>query len=300
MDLHHLKLFHIVARNLSFSKTAEELHISQPAISMQIKNLEQQLGFKLIERYGRSIFLSREGHIIYSYTQKVFELINEMEAEVTLLKGRMSGKIRIGASNTPGVYILPQIMGTFKDKHPDVILNLDIGNTQQIQDKLVHDELDFAVVGGEVDLHKAFTVEKLVEDTMVVIASPSNTLSHTQFVEANMLSNQQYIAHDETSQLYKSMERIVTKLKLPYNVIMTLGNVEAIKHAVAANLGISIVPYTCAYSDIEMGILKHINIENKVWKYPYNLVYHNKKTFSAPIIIMLEMMRSHIKRIVTG
>ena len=300
MDLHHLKIFHIVARNLSFSKTAYELHISQPAISMQIKNLEDELGFKLLERYGRTIFLSKEGQIMYSYTQKIFDLVTEMESEVNIFKGKMVGKISIGASNTPGIHVLPQIIGLFKEKHPDVKVNLHIGNTSEIHSKLVANELDFAIIGGEIDLHKTFIVEKLVEDILVLIVSPSNPLSSHEYIDRKMLTNQQYITHEESSQLYKAMERLITKMKLPFNVVMTLGSIDAITHAVAANIGISFVPYTSVHTDIRMGLLKKVSVENKVWRYPYSLVYNQKKNFTAPILIILEMVRSQIKRIMAG
>lgn len=300
MDLHYLRLFHIVARNLSFSKTAEELHISQPAISMQIKNLEEQLGFKLIERYGRTISLTKEGQIIYNYSERIFELVNEMEDELNHLKGRMLGKINIGASNTPGVHILPQIIGAFKEKNPDVTVSLHIGTTQEIHDKLLQDEIDFAIVGGEIELNKSFSIEKLVEDIMVLIVSPSNPLSCYEYIDRKMLSGEQYITHDETSQLYKMIEKIIAALRLPFKVAMTLGSVDAINHAVAANIGISFVPFTSARENIQLGLLKKVNVENRVWKYPYSLVYNQKKQFTAPIIIMLEMIKSQIKKIVTG
>ena len=300
MDLHHLKIFHIVARNLSFSKTAYELHISQPAISMQIKNLEDELGFKLLERYGRTIFLSKEGQIMYSYTQKIFDLVTEMESEVNIFKGKMVGKISIGASNTPGIHVLPQIIGLFKEKHPDVKVNLHIGSTSEIHSKLIENELDFAIIGGEIDLHKTFIVEKLVEDILVLIVSPSNPLSSHEYIDRKMLTNQQYITHEESSQLYKAMEKLITKMKLPFNVVMTLGSIHAITHAVAANIGISFVPYTSVHTDIRMGLLKKVSVENKVWKYPYSLVYNQKKNFTAPILIILEMVRSQIKRIMAG
>jgi DNA-binding transcriptional LysR family regulator len=114
---------------------------------------------------------------------------------------------------------------------------------------------------------------------MVLIVSPANPLSAYEYLERKMLSDAQYIAHDESSQLYKMMEKIITKLKLPFNVAMTLGSVDAINHAVAANIGVSFVPYTSAMEDIQLGLLKKVNLENRVWKYPYSLVYNQKKQF---------------------
>src|SRR5665647_2758199 len=105
MELHHLWLFYKVAQNLSFTKAAEELYISQPTISVQVKKLEQAIGLKLIENYGKNIYLTHYGQLVYSYAQKIFSMVEEMESEISLLKGEMSGNLSIGASNTPGTYI---------------------------------------------------------------------------------------------------------------------------------------------------------------------------------------------------
>jgi DNA-binding transcriptional LysR family regulator len=299
MDLYHLWLFHNVSQNLSFTKTAEALHISQPTISMQVKKLEDEVGLKLFERYGRNIYLTQYGEILYSYSQKIFNLVEEMKAEIHSIKGEMFGKLNIGASNTPGIYILPDIMGTFKEKYPNVKTNLHIGNTYEIQSMMVLNQVDIAVIGGELDLPKSFYAEKLIDDLMVLVVSPNHPLANYDYIDRRLLANQMYIAHESNSNLYNAIEKIVKKnLKLPFNTAMTLGSVDAIKHAVAANLGISIVPLTSVKQDIQLGMLKRISVEGRVWTYPYNLVYYKDRNLTIPTKVMIQTIKEKIGRIV--
>lgn len=292
MELHHLWLFYKVAQNLSFTKAAEELYISQPTISVQVKKLEQAIGLKLIENYGKNIYLTHYGQLVYSYAQKIFSMVEEMESEISLLKGEMSGNLSIGASNTPGTYIIPQIIGLFKEKYPDVKNSLHIGSTYEVQNMLIENHVDFAVIGGSIDLPKSYIVEKLSDDIMVMIMSPKHPLAEYKNVNARMLMGQAFIAHELTSNLYDAVKYIITKdLHLPMNISMTLGSVDAIKHAVYANLGISILPLCSVKQDIDLGLLSTINVENREWKYAYNLVYHRDKNLTLPIKRMIQIIR---------
>lgn len=284
MDLHHLWLFHKVAQNLSFTKTAEELYISQPNISVQIKKLEKALGLKLIEKYGKAIYLTQYGRLVYSYSQKIFGLVGQMKDELDLLKGEMHGKLNIGASNTPGIYIIPYILGIFKERFPEVKNNLHIGNTYEIQSMMAISEVDFAIIGGILNLPKSFYVEKLIDDSMVIVMSPKNPLAEHRYIDARMLIGQSFIAHEPASNLYDAMQHIITKeLHLPLNISMTLGSVDAIKHAVTANLGISIMPLCAVRQDIHLGLLKTVNIENIERNYSYSLAYYPKDKNLTPL-----------------
>ncbi|MGB9839333.1 LysR family transcriptional regulator [Thermovenabulum sp.] len=299
MELYALWLFHKVAQNMSFTKTSEELHISQPAISKQIKKLEEELGLKLIEKYGKNIYLSKDGQFIFEYTKKIFALIEEMESQIPKLREKMLGHINIGASNTPGIYVLPKILGEFKGKYPEVKINLHIGNTYEIQKQILIGRLDFAVIGGEISEKESVEIERLVDDFMVLVCSPTNKLALLNFVERNQLVDQDFITHEPHSNLYEIVEDIIkTDLKIPLNIGLMLGSIDAIKNAVSANLGISIMPYISVKQDIALGHLKLLNCENKVWKYSYNLVYLKNRRLPVPAKILLQMIRERTRDVV--
>jgi DNA-binding transcriptional LysR family regulator len=295
MDLHYLWLFYKVAQHLSFSKAAEELLLSQPTISMQIKKLEAELGINLFERFGKSIYLSKDGQLVFIYAEKIFDTVKELEGQISLQKGQIAGSIHMGSSNTPGVHIMPYVIGLFKKKYPEVNVHLHIGNTQNILNMIITNAVDFAVIGGKYDYKKTFEAKKVAEDEMIIIGSPDNPLTQKPIVTADDLINQSFITHELSSNLYEASELIVKNdLKIPFNVAMVLGNTDAIKHAVAANLGISIVPAASVKHYLQIGAVKKISIENNIWKYPYYLVYYGDKSFSTPSKLLLKTIEERM------
>jgi len=294
MELHYLKLFNIMAAELNFSKTADTLYISQPAVSMQIKKLEQDLGFKLFDKVGKNLYLNENGKLLYKYTKQIFSLIEEAETKLYIQNNTVRGSINIGASNTPGNYILPQILGEFKAMYPEVDTNLHIANTHEIERMIFSNELDFAVNGGDIPYNNQVYVEELATDDVVFVAAPSNSLTKSEFIEPVQLINAKYITHERNSQLYKLVEDITGELGLPFSITMVLGSIDAIKQAVSSNLGITIVPKSAARIELGYGFLKQLKIRDWYWKYPYNLIYHKKKNITPAAAKLIELIRERV------
>jgi DNA-binding transcriptional LysR family regulator len=296
MDLHYLWLFYKVAQNHSFSKAAEELLLSQPTISMQVKKLEAELGVNLFDRFGKNIYLSREGEFVYSYAEKIFETVKELEDLIAAQRGKIVGNIHIGASNTPGVHIIPQLLGIFKQSYPDISTHLHIRNTREILNMIITNQVDFAVIGGKYDYKKTFKAKKLLDDSVIMIASPENPLTQKDFIFAEDLIDQPLITHEPDSNLYFTAENIIKNdLKIPFKTSMILGNISAINNAVAANLGISLVPLASAKHHLEKGMVKKISVENKVWNYPYFIVYYRDKVLNLPSKLLIKTIEERIK-----
>lgn len=295
MDLHYLWLFYKVAQHQSFSKAAEELLLSQPTISMQVKKLESELGITLFDRFGKNIYLSREGEFIFSYANKIFETVKELEDQLAVQKGKIIGNIHIGASNTPGAYILPYLIGAFKQQYPDINAHLHIGNTHEILNMIITNQIDFAVIGGDYDYKKTFITKKLLDDTVIMIGSPKNPLTQKEHVLAQDLKNLPFIAHEPDSNLFDYTQHIIkSDLGITSNISMVLGNISAIKNAVAADLGISIVPLSSVKRDLETGMVRKISVVDKAWKYPYNLVYYRDKNFNLPLKLLIKNIEDKI------
>lgn len=295
MDLHYLWLFYKVAQHLSFSKAAEELLLSQPTISMQVKKLESELGINLFDRFGKNIYLSREGEFVFSYAAKIFETVKELEDQIAIQKGKIIGNIHIGASNTPGVHILPHLLGIFKQNYPDISTHLHIRNTYEILNMIIANQVDFAIIGGKYDYKKTFNTKKLLDDSVIMIGSPENPLTQKDYVQAEELINQPLITHEPDSNLYNTAENIIKNdLKLPFKISMILGNISAINNAVAANLGISIVPLASAKHHLEKGMVKKISVENKVWNYPFYIVYYRDKILNVPSKLLIKTIEEKI------
>ena len=282
MDLHYLFVFHVAATHKSFSKTASELHISQPAVSMQIKKLEEDLALKLFDRIGKQVSLTQNGEVLHRYTKQVFTLIENAEAELYGLNEMMCGDLYIGATNTVGSYILPPILAMFRQSYPNVNVNLHIGYSEEIFDKLASNELDIALIGGDSEPASNLRTEILYRDRIVFIVSPMHPFARKTHVTKELLAGEWFVTHKFGSPLYQVMQQfVIENLGVPVNIAMTIDSTDAIKQCVASNLGISIVPYLSAKNEVAAGRLCAIELEEASWDYPYKL-YHSPRKYLSP------------------
>ncbi len=291
MELHYLEIFNTVAKYSSYKRASEVLNISQPALSIQIKKLEQQINVKLFYKVGNKMMLSDCGITLYEYTSKIFTLVDEMERNIMNLNEYIGGTINLGGSNTPGTYILPNVIGQMKREYPSVTINLHIANTSEITTLIENGTLDIAVNGGNCIYNNSISVEKLYDDRLVIVASPMNQLSEKLVITVEDIAGEGFIVHEKTSQLYTCYKLFIEKNNIPKNINMYLGSIEAIKHAVQANLGISIMPYCAVRLEIETGLLKELCINPFDAPYPYNLIYNKDKNNSVTLQKFIEVLK---------
>lgn len=291
MDLHYLKIFNTVAKYLSYKEASEILHISQPALSIQIKRLESQIDQKLFYRIGNKIHLSDCGVMLYKYSKKIFAMVEEMESSILNQNGYIGGMINLGGSNTPGTYILPLAIGEMKKRYPSVTFNLHIANTSDITTLIENGTLDIALNGGNCSYSNHIHAEKLLDDKLIIVASVNNKCSIKDQIDIDDLARESFIVHETSSQLYTSFKYFIEKYEIPENIGMYLGNIDAIKQAVIADLGISIMPYCSVKAEIEMGLLKELNINLEEYKYPYNLIHNKNKELSCATQKFVEVLK---------
>jgi len=291
MDLHYLEIFNAVAKHSSYKKASEILHISQPALSIQVKKLEGQTALKLFYKIGNKMYLSESGSMLYEYTKKIFSIVEEMENNISSQNEFIGGTINLGGSNTPGTYILPVVIGEMKKLYPTVTFSLHIANTSEITTLIENGTLDVAVNGGDCNYSNYIFVEKLFDNRLVMVASPKNKLFEKEYIDIDALSEESFIVHETTSQLYSCFKIFIDEFNIPENICMYLGSIDAIKHAVNANLGISIMPYYAVKFEIKMGLLKELNIERRKIDYPYNLIYNKNKNISLTTQKFIEVLK---------
>lgn len=295
MDLHYLKLFHVVATNLSFSKTATQLHISQPAISMQIKKLEDDLGMQLFDRLGRNIYLNGHGKLLYEYTDKIFHLINEAENKIQEMEDKIWGSLFIGCSNAPAITVMPEIINQYRTLYPRVSINLHLGNTYEIHNSIKLNQIDFAIIGGSVTENANIRYHKIWEDRVVLVTSPTNDLIDLNTPTREQLLEQNIITHDYQSKLYELSESIYKDLSLPYQPSMLIGSVETIKYLVEENHGIAALPYISVKKELQDGRLKEIKFKDRCWTYDYNMVYHKSKEAIPSMAKLIHLVEQYFQ-----
>lgn len=295
MDLHYLEIFNTVAKNESYKKASDILHISQPALSIQIKKLEEQIGLKLFNKIGNKVHLSENGLMLYEYTKKIFSIISDLENNISDKKNFIDGTLNIGGSNTPGSYLLPEIIGGFKKTYPQININLHIANTTEIAHLINNGTLDFAVNGGNSTYSNYIYVKKLFEEKLVFVASPENRLVNKKIITVEDLKSTGFVVHKTDSQLYTYYKNFIKEFNLDENVSMYLGNNEAIKKAVCSNLGISLIPYATVKFELKYGLLKVLNFPDYHVNYPYSLIYNKNKSLSYTSKKFIEVLKFNIQ-----
>jgi DNA-binding transcriptional LysR family regulator len=218
-------------------------------------------------------------------------LVEEMESIISKQSEYIGGTITLGGSNTPGTYIMPAVIGEMKKRYPSVTVNLHIANTSEIMTLVENGTLDVAVNGGDCNYSSFIYCEELFSDKLIIVASPMNLLCNMECITIDDLAEECFIVHEKTSQLYSNYKIFIGELNIPENIGMYLGSIDAIKHAVNANLGISIMPYYAVKSEIEMGLLKELKINYENFRYPYNLIYNKSRNLSFTTQKFIEVLK---------
>lgn len=276
MNFHQLHIFNVVAKHRSYSKAAAELYLSQPTVSVHLQKLEQELGMELFEQLGRNIYLTDAGRMLFSYTQKIFSLAEEAERALEELQGLHKGRIRLGASTTPGIYYLPTLLGQFKEDYPGIELILDVANSLEIEKRVLANHLDIAVVGrpsNEGDLIS----EPFRTDRLVMILSPQHPLLQQERLTLEDIARQRFILREPGSSTRQVIEDAFAKEGIHLRVAMEYGSTDGIKHAVAANLGISIISELAVRLCEQTGLVAVREIPDIKITREFSLIYHKDK-----------------------
>jgi DNA-binding transcriptional LysR family regulator len=264
MEDHKLRVFCAVADTKSFSKASELIHLTQPAVSLQVQAMEEVYETRLFDRSGNSINLTPAGEILYKRAKEILALYAEAQKNISEITGSIKGSLSIGASSTIGNYLLPMIISAFRKKVPRVNIALLVSNTKTIAEKLNAGEIDIALVEGDVSKQR-FAVDTLISDELVVIMSPAHPWAERRNVPATELIKEPLIVREEGSGtrqiIMKCLEDHGIKLD-DLKISLVLGSTEAIKSAVEEGIGISIVSAWAARQAIKHGVLKAMTFKD--------------------------------------
>lgn len=273
-----LQVFHTVARLLSFTKAAESLHMTQPAVTFQVRQLEEYFNTRLFDRTHNRISLTEAGQKVYEYADRIFALYAEMENSVRDLTGEVSGVLLLGASTTIAEYMLPALLGDFKAKYPEVSIRLQVANTDGIVSMVENNVIDLGVVEAPVT-NKNLVVENCRMDKMVLIVPPGHELADKESVPISDLTKFPYICREEGSGTREVMLEAVTKAGAnpqDLNIVMELGSPEAVKGAVEAGMGISILSRATIEKELKLGSLIAVDLDMPLER-PFSFVHQKQK-----------------------
>ena len=250
-----LKVFRAVAEHLNFRKAAEHLFLTQPAITLQVKALENDLGIRLFDRSANKVTLTAQGATLLRYAQKLATLATEAEQELLCKDGQFSGELSLGVSTTIAQYVLPRLIGAFLNEHPRVQLDLHSGNTEEVVDLLLADKVSIGLIEGPARERGVHT-EPFMRDELVLIAPPDTDA--IQFTPQQLLASS-LLMREQGSGSRRVVELALDKAGLKpknFKSVMYLDSTEAIKSAVEAGLGIGFVSRWAISKELELGVLK--------------------------------------------
>jgi DNA-binding transcriptional LysR family regulator len=291
-----LQVFHTVAKLLSFTKAAETLHMTQPAVTFQVRQLEEHFNTRLFDRTHNRISLTEAGKRVFEYSDRIFELYSEMESAVREMTGDVSGILMIGASTTIAEYMLPALLGDFKKKYPDVNVQLKVSNSDGIVHMVENNAIDLGVVESPV-MNKNLVVEMCRMDQLVAAVCPQHPLAEKDSVTINELLEYPYICREEGSGTREVIGDYMTAQGVnagQVNLTMELGSPESIKGAVEAGMGVSIISYATVQKELKLGTLVSLTL-NPALERPFSFVHQKQKFRHRAMDELLEFARSYCK-----
>lgn len=278
LTLRQLQCFSSVARNLSYTRAAEELHLTQPAVSMQIRQLEQQAGLALTEQFGKQIHLTEAGTEVYRYARSILQQVEEMDDVLDKLKGVAGGRLKIAAISSAN-YFAPRLLGTFHQRFPDVSVSMDVTNQKAVLKEIVENEVDMAIMGQP---PKDSQVEAIpfMDNPLIIVAPPEHRLAKRKRIAQKELEKEVFLVREPGSGTRGAMERFFREQKLKLTTGMGMGSLSSIKQGVRAGLGLGLLPRDAVQVELQIGHLVELKVKGLPIERQWYVVLHKGKRLS--------------------
>ncbi|MBI1957868.1 MAG: LysR family transcriptional regulator [Candidatus Rokubacteria bacterium] len=282
MDLRQLEIFVKVAEIGSFSRAAEALHLTQPTVSEHIRTLEDELGVRLLDRLGRGAAVTRAGELLVSYASRMLALQREARQALDSFQGKMSGGLLIGASTIPGEYVLPPLIGRFKDKYPEISITLLIGDSQAVVGWVVEGKAELGVVGARLP-HRAVEYRELMPDEEVVVVPAGHAWHGRTQVTLEELRAEPLLIRERGSGTRAALEAALAAADLrldAFRIVGEMGSTQAIKQAVKAGVGISVLSRRAVEEECRHGLLWGLRVKDLSVTRAFHVVTHRDRSRS--------------------
>jgi DNA-binding transcriptional LysR family regulator len=290
VTLRQLRTFKTVADLTSFSLAAQRLKLSQPSVSYQVKELEEALGLPLLDRLGKRVQLTEAGHLLYGYARRMLDTLDEATVAVEEMRGIQRGSLRVGASTTVGIYLLPAALGAFKKLHPGLVISLEIGTRARVQEMVLNNELDLAVI-GPASKDPELTIVPFLSDELVVVAPAGHALAGKKGLSLKDLQDEPFIMREATSGSRWSLEKEARKAGAKLVAAMELGSNGAIKHAVESGLGLAVISrYACAL-ELASGRLVELHVRGFPIRRDWHIVHLRRRKLPASVIAFIDFLK---------
>lgn len=282
MDLRQLEIFVKVAELGSFSKAADALFLTQPTVSEHVRALEDELGLRLLDRLGRGATPTRAGQLLGSYATRMLALSREARQAMDSFQGRLSGELIIGGSTIPGEYVLPALVGRFKDKYPDISITLLIGDSQAVIDWVADGRAELGVAGARI-AHRGVDYKELMPDEVVVVVPAAHSWHGRRQITVDELRGEPLLLRERGSGTRAALEMALGEAGLDlgsFRVVGEMGSTQAIKQAVKAGVGISLVSRRAVEEECKGGVLGCVRVKDFKVTRSFYLATHKERSRS--------------------
>ena len=292
MDLWRLHVFCKVVENRSFSLAGQAVRLSQPTVSSHIKELEDHFSCQLIDRLAKEALPTKAGTLLYTYACRLLALKAETEAAMAEIQGALKGTLVVGGSTIPGVYILPRIIGGFKEAYPEVHLTLMVGDSQRIVADIAAGRLEMGVVGSATS-EKNVLQQALIQDELCLVVPGRHRWAGLEAIDLDALVSEPFIQREKGSGTRDSLEKSLAangRSADELNVVAEMGSTEAVIQGVKANTGVSILSPIAVADLVEIGLLKTLRINNLGLQRYFYLTRHRLRSASPLCRVFTEFV----------
>lgn len=294
MDIECLETFLTVARLGGFTQAAEVRHLTQPTLSRQVQRLEEDLGVKLFVQTGRRVLPTAEGELLIEEGCRIMSQLRGVRAGLAELGGLRRGELRIGASSTPGMYMIPSLLAEFRRMYAGVGLRFELSNSQVIARMVFHNDLELGFVGEQVGTEQTVT-DAFADDRISLVSSPEHRLARRRRVRVDDVLAEPYVAREEGSATRRVFEGALAAQGKRWQPFLELGSVEAVKHAVAAGLGIAAVSHCAVEWEVRAGRLVVLRVHGIELARKLFVAYRKDVRLSAAASTFLAMVRDAVR-----
>ncbi|OPY73807.1 MAG: HTH-type transcriptional activator CmpR [Syntrophorhabdus sp. PtaU1.Bin050] len=292
MNLNQLRAFHSVIKTGTFSKAAEELCVTEPAVFIQVRSLERFLGFTLLDRFGKELRPTEVGKLLYDYADKIFTLVGEASSAVKELQELKKGSLRLGTVKPLAQYLMPGIVSSFQDHFPSIAVYLDEGSTQELVEGILQHRFELAIV-ARVPFPERINAIPFSSDDIVVVVSPKNKLLKKSKISMQELAEEPVICTDTGSATKLSIWAEFEKIGLKPSAIIEAGNVEFIKQLVKKNKGYAFLASICVREEVRKGELATISVREGTFSMDIDVIHLKGKTLSPAATSFINFLQEH-------
>ena len=297
ITLRQFQVFEAAARLGGYTRAAETLHLSQPAVSMQIRQLEEQVGMPLFDQIGKKIHLTDAGRTLYQHAQNILAQVQEAQLELEEMRGVRRGELNITIASTAN-YFAPQLLATFCQRYPEVKVSLDVSNREHILALLNEADKDLAIMGRPPEASD-LVAHPFMENPLVVIAAPNHPLAGARKIPITRLAQESFISRETGSGTRIAAERFFDAAGTHLITAMEMSSNEAIKQAVQAGLGLGIVSVHTLDMEFKLGRLTVLHVEGFPILKEWYIVHRDGKRFSAAAQAFKEFVLTEGRKLIT-